>query len=93
MSLPIYVSHLTWTPTTNGTAVFGTAAQALKGTDLANDSTEVLLTASNCTNFVDSAETITFNVPANVHIVDAAGGNFVLPWASDSAAHFDSGDF
>ena len=91
VNLPIYVSNLTWTPTTSGTAVFGSTV--LKNTS-STDTTEVLLTAAGTVvNFADSAESITFNVPANVCIVDAAGGNFVLPWASDSAAHFDSGDF
>ena len=90
--LPIYVANLTWTPTTSGTAVFAGALEVLKATS-STDTTEVLLTAVTAVNFADSAESITFNVPANVRIVDAAGGNFVLPWASDSAAHFDSGDF
>jgi hypothetical protein len=91
VNLPIYVSNLTWTAT--GTAVFAGASDVLKTTD-ATDTTEVLLTAgASAVNFADSAESITFNVPANVHILDAAGGNFVLPWASDSSAHFDSGDF
>jgi len=92
VNLPIYVSDLTWTPTTSGTAVFAGASESIKSTD-ATDTTEVLLTAFTAVNFADSAESITFNVPANVNIVDATGGNFVLPWASDSAAHFDSGDF
>ena len=89
--LPIYVSNLTWT--TSGTAVFAGASEVLKSTS-STDTTEVLLTAgASAVNFADSAESITFNVPANVRIVDAAGGNFVLPWASDSAAHFDSSSF
>jgi len=92
VKLPIYVSHLKWTAT-ESTAAFGASSDTIKEADMSNDSTEVLLTAVAPTDFADSAETITFNVPANVRIVDAAGGNFVLPWASDSAAHFDSGDF
>jgi len=91
VNLPIYVSNLTWTAT--GTAVFSAASEMLKNTDTTTDSTGVVLTAVTCTNFTDSAETVTFNVPTNVNIVDNTGGNFVLPWASDSAAHFDSGDF
>jgi hypothetical protein len=91
VNLPIDVSHLTWTAS-KSTAVFAIGSEELKGTD-PTDTTEVLLTAVTVTDFADSAETITFNVPANVRIVDAAGGNFVLPWASDSAAHFDSADF
>ncbi len=91
VNLPIYVSHLKW-EATEDTAVFAGALEELKGTDT-TDTTEVELTAVTAVNFADSAESITFNVPANVRIVDAAGGNFVLPWAADSAAHFDSGDF
>ncbi len=92
VKLPIYVSHLKWTATET-TASFGASSDTIKDADLANDSTEVLLTAVAPTDFADSAESITFNMPINVRIVDAAGGNFVLPWASDSAAHFDSADF
>jgi len=52
-----------------------------------------VLTASGATDFTASTEKIAFNILAGIPIVDSAGGNFVLPWASDSSAHFDSGDF
>jgi hypothetical protein len=87
VNLPIYIENITWTATQ---ARFGTALEKLKDTET-TDSTGVVLTARTCTNFADSAEKVTFNVPTDNCIVDVAGGNFVFKCATDF--EFDSADF
>lgn len=88
VTLPITTSYLTWTPT-SGSASLGTGSLA---TATAADSA-VLTATSSAVDFADSSVDIAFNILAGIPIVDSAGGNFVLPWASDSDECFDSADF
>ncbi|GAI88236.1 unnamed protein product, partial [marine sediment metagenome] len=87
---PILGSHITWTPA-NGSSVFGAAADQLR--DTADSATSVVLVATSSVEDIDSDETVSFNVASTIPIVDAIGGNYVLPRATIFAAHFDSGDF
>jgi len=87
---PILGSHITWTPT-NGSSVFGATADQLR--DTADSATSVVLVATSSVVDIDSDETVSFNVASTIPIVDAIGGNYVLPKATIFSAQYDSGDF
>jgi hypothetical protein len=87
VTLPITVSHLTWSSSGNSSLGTGDLATAVYA------DSAVLTATSAVVDFADSAEKITFNILVTIPITDSAGGNYVLPWVSDSAAHFDSADF
>jgi len=86
----ILLPHISWV-TTNGSSKFGgdNTTPLLDG-PVASATTVVLTAFAGCVD-IDSDEVVTFNIAANIPIVDTTGNNQVLPLAT--AVEFDSGDF
>ena len=85
----ILLPHISWV--TSGSSKFGgdNTTPLLDGP--AASATTVVLTAfAGCVD-IDTDEVVTFNIAANIPIVDTAGNNQVLPLAT--AVEFDSSDF
>jgi len=85
---PIYVSDISWVAT-DGSSKFGNSTDEIRAAAGSAANVELVAT-SNCVD-IDSDETVAFNISATIPIVDAAGGNQVLPLAS--TVEFDSDSF
>lgn len=84
----IFLPHISWE--TDGSSLFGGDATTALA-DSAASVTIVTLTAFTGCVDIDTDEVVTFNISANIPIVDTPGNNQVLPLAT--AEEFDSSDF
>lgn len=87
VNVPITVSNISWAATAAAALDNGTGILAATGPGLG---TVVLIATATCTDFV-ALETVAFNILTTTPIVDATGGNQVLPATAPFA--FDDTDF